>query len=117
MGMTTAVFSNAAADLAGSNTPAPGADDRGERDWGERKVDSASNDRTINNVVRHEYRILSDAEKADMKEIKDLGAALIAKIQEIQHEHWQMNPKSRQLEIAQERAEEAVMWAVKHITK
>ena len=46
-------------------------------------IDSASNDRTVNNAVRHQYRVLSDAEKLQMQEIKDLGAAFIAKLHEI----------------------------------
>jgi hypothetical protein len=46
-------------------------------------VDSAGDDRTVNNdgnAVRHNYRVLSDAEKASMVEIKDLGAAFLEKI-------------------------------------
>ena len=46
-------------------------------------VDSASNDRTANNAVRHAYRVLSDEEKAQMVALKDLGAAFIAKCDEI----------------------------------
>lgn len=46
-------------------------------------VDSASDARTANNAVRHAYRVLSDAEKAQMQEIKDIGAALIAKLHEV----------------------------------
>lgn len=37
------------------------------------KVDSASDDRTVNNTMRHQYRVLSDAEKANMQAIKDEG--------------------------------------------
>lgn len=71
-------------------------------------VDSASGDRTANNAVRHTYRVLSDAEKAQMVALKDLGAAFIAKCNEI--------GKSRELSLAVTKAEEAVMWAVKHVT-
>jgi hypothetical protein len=39
-------------------------------------VDSASDRRTVNNTMRHQYRVLSDAEKASMVAIKDMGAAL-----------------------------------------
>lgn len=73
------------------------------------KIDSASDDRTKNNVVRHEYRVLSDAEKADMKELKDLGLAFIEKCNAV--------GKSRELSLAVTNAEQAVMWAVKHVTK
>lgn len=34
-------------------------------------IDSASDDRTVNNTMRHAYRVLSDAEKANMQAIKD----------------------------------------------
>lgn len=71
-------------------------------------VDSASDDRTANNAVRHNYRVLSDAEKQQMIELKDLGAALITKCNEI--------GKSRELALAITNAEQAVMWAVKHVT-
>lgn len=72
------------------------------------EVDSASDDRTANNAVRHKYRVLSDAEKAQMVELKDLGAAFIAKCNEI--------GKSREMSLAVTNAEQAVMWAVKHVT-
>ena len=71
-------------------------------------VNSASDDRTANNAVRHTYRILTDAEKQQMMELKDMGAAFIAKCNEI--------GKSRELSLAVTNAEQAVMWAVKHVT-
>ena len=40
-------------------------------------VDSSSDARTVNNAVRHQYRTLSAGEKAQMQEIKDMGAAFI----------------------------------------
>jgi DnaJ-class molecular chaperone len=73
------------------------------------KIDSASNDRTANNAVRHAYRVLSDAEKQQMVDLTDIGAAFITKCQEI--------GGSRELSLAITKAEEAVMWAVKHVTK
>lgn len=71
-------------------------------------VDSASDDRTANNSVRHKYRVLTDAEKAQMVELKDLGAAFLAKCDEI--------GQSREMSLAKTNAEQAVMWAVKHVT-
>lgn len=74
-------------------------------------VASESDDRTANNVenaVRHAYRVLTDEEKALMVEIKDLGRAFLEKIAPL--------GPSRELSIARTKAEEAVMWAVKHIT-
>lgn len=72
------------------------------------QVSSESDARTANNTVRHTYRILSDDEKKQMVELKDLGAAFIAKCNEI--------GKSRELSLAVTNAEQAVMWAVKHVT-
>lgn len=71
-------------------------------------LDSASDDRTANNAVRHQYRVLTDAEKAQMVKLKDLGAAFIAKCDEI--------GQSREMSLAKTNAEQAVMWAVKHVT-
>lgn len=73
------------------------------------RVDSASDARTANNAVRHTYRVLTDDEKAQMVALKDIGAAFIAKCQEI--------GASRELSLAVTNAEQAVMWAVKHVTK
>lgn len=72
------------------------------------RVDSASDDRTANNAVRHTYRVLSEAEKQQMVDLKDLGAAFITKCDEI--------GQSRELSLAKTNAEQAVMWAVKHVT-
>jgi len=73
-------------------------------------VASESNDRTVNNgdAVRHNYRVLGETEKAAMVEIKDLGQALLDKIAAL--------GSSRELSLARTKTEEAVMWAVKHIT-
>lgn len=72
-------------------------------------IDSASDDRTANNAVRHTYRVLSGAEKAQMVAIKDAGAALLNLIDQV--------GASRELALAKTKTEEAVMWAVKHVTK
>ena len=71
-------------------------------------VESTSDARTINNAVRHTYRVLSDEEKAQMQNIKDLGAAFLNACNDL--------GRSRELSIAITNAEQAVMWAVKHIT-
>lgn len=73
------------------------------------QVHSASDDRTANNAVRHTYRVLTDAEKQQMVDLKDIGAAFIAKCQEV--------GASRELSLAITNAEQAVMWAVKHVTR
>ena len=71
-------------------------------------VNSNSDDRTVNNVMLHQYRVLSDEEKAAMQKIKDLGLDF--------HSYIENLGKSRELSLALTKIEEAVMWAVKHIT-
>lgn len=83
-------------DLVGEGVPA-------------KTVDSTSDARTTNNVMRHEYRVLSDDEKAQMKTVKDWGLQF--------HEYLAGMGSSRELSLAQTKIEEAVMWAVKHITR
>ncbi|WP_414832162.1 hypothetical protein [Afifella sp. YEN Y35] len=78
------------------------------------KMDSTSDERTANNVMRHEYRVLSENEKVDMKAIKDAGLEMIRHIDTIaSHRPGGM---TRELSLAKTKTEEAVMWAVKHIT-
>lgn len=72
-------------------------------------MDSTSDQRTSNNAVRQQYRTLSDQEKTDMVHLKDMGQAFIDQCDEI--------GQSRELALAKTRMEEAVMWAVKHITR
>ena len=73
------------------------------------KVDSTSDKRTVNNVMRHAYRVLSDAEKAQMQAIKDMGLQF--------HDLVESVGQSRELSLAKTKIEEAVMWAVKHVTR
>lgn len=80
-------------------------------------INSADDQRTSNNAVRHQYRVLSDEEKAQMLAVKDLGAAFIAKL----HEIGRTDPAtdqvgSRDLSLARTHMEDAVMRAVRHIT-
>jgi hypothetical protein len=71
-------------------------------------VDSTSDERTVNNTMRHKYRVLSDAEKANMSAVKDLGLEMYTMLEGLGN--------SRELSLAKTKVEEAVMWAVKHIT-
>lgn len=71
-------------------------------------VSSISDDRTINNVMRHAYRVLTNEEKAAMQRIKDDGLAF--------HDFIGSLGQSRELSLAKTKIEEAVMWAVKHLT-
>ena len=73
-------------------------------------VDSASDERTVNNTMRHQYRVLSEVEKRSMIAIKDAGLQLVQAIE--LHVH-----SSREQLTAVERAEEAVMWAIRGLTK
>lgn len=71
-------------------------------------VDATSDERTVNNVMRHEYRVLTDAEKDQMKTVKGMGQAF-----------WDYLDKlgsSRDLSLAKTYLEDAVMRAVRHIT-
>lgn len=71
-------------------------------------VDSTSDQRTINNVMRHEYRVLNEDEKALMQTIKDMGLQF--------HDLIAACGQSREISVAKTKVEEAVMWAIKHIT-
>jgi hypothetical protein len=72
-------------------------------------VDSASDQRLVNNVMRHEYRVLTEDEKSNITMMKDVGLIFIQNCDHI--------GVSRELSIAKTKMEEAVMWAVKHITR
>lgn len=72
-------------------------------------VVSTSDERTVNNVMRHAYRVLNEDEKAQMQKVKDMGL-----------EFWNLIDSlgsDRELSNAKTRIEEAVMWATKSITK
>lgn len=70
--------------------------------------DSTDARRTENNVMRHEYRTLTESEKVQMREIKDAGLVL--------HDLIDGLGSSRETSLAKTKTEEAVMWAVKHLT-
>ena len=72
-------------------------------------LNSDSPERVKNNTVRHQYRVLNDEEKAQMMNIKDKGLEFIELCDAI--------GSSRELSLAKTKMEEAVMWAVKSLTK
>jgi len=72
-------------------------------------VDSTSDRRTENNTLRHNYRTLSEQEKADMVMVKDAGLVFLKVLDRLE--------TSRENSLARTKIEEAVMWAVKGITK
>ena len=84
-------------------------------------VPSESDDRTVNNLMRHRYRVLTETEKAQMLELKDRGLDLVKLLHDVGGTQPMINGHvagqgSRELSIAQTKIEEAVMWAVKHVT-
>lgn len=83
-----------------------------------RKVKSTSDNRTANNSTRQTYRILSEMEKARVDSLKELGAMFIG----LCHEIGETDPDgdrlgSRDLSLAVTHMEDAVMRAVRHVTK
>jgi len=58
--------------------------------------------------MRHQYRVLNDAEKQNMQKVKDMGLEF--------HNFIAGLGNSREVSLAKTKVEEAVMWAVKHIT-
>lgn len=72
-------------------------------------INSTSDERTVNNAMRHQYRVLTEQEKLQMQSLKDKGLELYELIQSI--------GSSRELSLALTKVEESVMWATKHITR
>jgi hypothetical protein len=72
-------------------------------------VPSTSDERVVNNVMRHEYRVLDDQEKFNMKLVKDAGLNFVTMCDHL--------GESRELSLAKTKIEEAVFWVVKHITR
>lgn len=73
------------------------------------RLSSDDDKRTINNVIRHEYRVLTADEKSAMLAVKDAGLVLIQEIEKL--------PPCRESSLAVTKAQEAVMWAVNGLTK
>jgi len=73
------------------------------------KIDSTSDERIVNNTMRHKYRVLTEPEKLAMQAVKDAGLDMLA----IFDKYCQ---PGRETSLARTKAEEAVMWAVKGIT-
>lgn len=69
---------------------------------------SASDERILNNTMRHNYRVLSESEKENMTTVKDMGLEF--------HDYVAGLGSSREISLAKTKIEEAVMWAVKHVT-
>ena len=97
-----------------------GPDSEEEDGMNDETVDSTSDQRVVNNTMRHAYRVLTDKEKQQMQALKDKGLEFIMLLHEIGEtdpNHAGEKFASRELSIAGTKAEEAVMWAVKHVTR
>ena len=73
-------------------------------------VNSESDKRVVNNDVRHQYRVLSEEEKAAMLWIKDQALTMMEFIDA-------RVPAGREVSLAKTKIEEAVMWSIKGLTK
>ena len=78
-------------------------------------VDSTSDERTVNNTMRHQYRVLSDEEKCAMSTGKDTGLALWMIFDGMLKDETDPD-KRRCYALAKTKIEEAVMWAIKGLT-
>ena len=72
-------------------------------------IESISDERTVNNTMRHQYRVLSESEKVEVQTIKDKALDL--------HAYLDTLEPSRENSLAKTKLEEVVFWAVKSITK
>lgn len=89
----------------------------------DQKVSSTGDDRTANNAMRHTYRVLSEEEKDYMTRVKDMGADFTNLLHQIgrttapNEDGADHRFASRNLSLAFTAMEDAVMRAVKHITR
>jgi len=72
-------------------------------------MESTSDNRTTNNTMRHQYRVLTEGEKAAVMAFKDLGLHFLTTLDK-------QGKPGRETALARTKIEEAVMWAVKGIT-
>lgn len=72
-------------------------------------INSETDARRENNGVRHQYRVLTEDEKVLMVAIKDKGQEFLDLLDSL--------TQDRETALARTKIEEAVMWAVKGLTK
>lgn len=70
--------------------------------------ENMSDARITHNVMRHQYRELTEEEKYKMRDIKDHGLEFWCILDDL--------GTSRELSLAKTRIQEAVMWAIKHVS-
>ena len=80
-------------------------------------MQSQSDERVANNVMRHEYRVLSEDEKVMMRTLKDKGLAFVEYCDFIASQTGFLDKPhgSRELLFVKMKIEEAVMWVVKYL--
>ena len=62
----------------------------------------------MNNIMRHQYKELTEDDKTNMQMVKDTGLTFWETLDDL--------GSSRELALAKTKIEEAVMWATKHVT-
>lgn len=81
-------------------------------------IPSTDDRRVINNTMRQAYRVLTDAEKAQIAKVKGLGQLFVDALHEIGGTvHGSGQFAGRDLSLANTHMEDAVMRAVRHITQ
>lgn len=96
----------------------------------DKHVDGTSDERVVNNTMRHQYRVLTDAEKALVNEVKTKGDEFLGILHKIGKTGPFTEPQSDGVVVADperfgsanltlsfRHIEDAVYRAVKHITK
>jgi hypothetical protein len=77
-------------------------------------IESTSDERTVNNSTRQQYRVLSDAEKKTIDWFKEAGAAFIVHAENLRTERPEAG---REFALAITHMEDAVMRAVRGVTQ
>jgi hypothetical protein len=77
------------------------------------RVDSTSDERTVNNSTRQQYRVLNDDEKAQVDNFKELGAKFIEDCEMMKRAR---PDQGREFALAITHMEDAVMRAVRGVT-
>lgn len=80
----------------------------------EEMVESTSDERTVNNSTRQQYRVLSDAEKQTVDWFKGAGASFIEHCEALRSERPEAG---REFSLAITHMEDAVMRAVRGVTQ
>lgn len=80
-------------------------------------VESTSDERTVNNTMRQQYRVLDDEEKTDVNALKGAGEEMLRNIDTVASHYTKDSDRHREFQLARTKIEECVMWAVKGVTR